>query len=110
MHFYDGTIPFDYYVNGVTRITFQDGKNVEKLLRSDDMHCFGGEEEFDLIMNGDFNAFNRSDCALRYTEIFRWSWESWHAAVGTQIGKIYLNAINVMNVGARTNGFFFIFT
>lgn len=78
--------------------------SVEHSLRSNEMVCLGGEEEFDRIMNGDFGAFNRSDCALRYNEIFRWAWESWRAAVGNQIGRTYRNAIDLMNIGARENG------
>lgn len=68
------------------------------------MMCIGGEEEFERIMSGDFHAFNRSDCALRFNEIFRWAWESWRAAVGTGIGTIYAKAKDVMNAGAKANG------
>lgn len=69
-----------------------------------DMVCLGGEDEFEVLMHGDFTAFNRSDCALRFNEVFRWAWESWRAAVGNEIGTIYEKAIDIMNVGARTNG------
>lgn len=89
---------------GVSKITVQEDKKIEAELRSNGMMCFGGEEEFERIMSGDFTAFNRSDCALRFNEIFHWAWESWRAAVGTQIGRIYAKAIDLMNIGAKANG------
>lgn len=89
---------------GVSKITAQEDRCVETELRSSEVMCIGGEEELDRIMSGDFNAFNRSDCALRFNEVFRWAWESWRAAVGTDIGSIYAKAINVMNAGAKANG------
>lgn len=104
LNLYDGIISRDYYVLGVSKITIQEDKKVEEALRSNDMMCLGGEEEFDRIMSGDFTAFNRSDCALRFNEIFHWAWESWRAAVGTRIGTIYNNAIDLMNIGAKSNG------
>lgn len=92
-------------MNGVTKIQPEDDKKVEQFLRSsDDMMCLGGEEEFDRIMSGDFSIFNRTDCALRFNEVFRWAWESWRTAVGTKIGQIYAKAIDVMNIGAKANG------
>lgn len=106
LHFFDGNISKNYYVYGVSKITSQENDKVEGELRSDEMMCIGGEEEFERIMSGDFNAFNRSDCALRFNEIFRWAWESWRAAVGTKIGAIYTNAIKIMNAGAKANGLY----
>lgn len=102
LRFYDGTRPRNYYVNGVSKETGQDAKKVD--LHSGEMVCLGGEEEFERIMSGDFNAFNRSDCALRFNEVFRWAWESWRLAVGPRIGTIYERAIDVMNIGAKANG------
>lgn len=55
-------------------------------------------------MEGDFNALRRNDCNIRPNEIFRWGWEGWRLAVGTQIGKIYPQIKNIMNKGARKNG------
>lgn len=104
LNLYDGIISRDYYVLGVSKITIQEDKKVEEALRSNDMMCLGGEEEFDRIMSGDFTAFNRSDCTLRFNEIFHWAWESWRAAVGTRIGTIYTKAIDLMNIGAKSNG------
>lgn len=89
-------------MNGVSKL--KDDTKAETDLRSSEMMCLGGEEEFDRIMNGDFSAFNRSDCALRFNEVFHWAWESWRAAVGTKIGTIYAKAIDVMNIGAKANG------
>lgn len=106
LHFFDRNISKNYYVYGVSKITSQENDKVEGELRSDEMICIGGEEEFERIMSGDFNAFNRSDCALRFNEIFRWAWESWRAAVGTEIGAIYTNAIKIMNAGAKANGLY----
>lgn len=104
LHLYDGTISRDYYVLGVSKIKSQADKMVETQLRSNSMVCLGGEEELSRIMSGDFSAFNRSDCALRFNEIFHWTWESWRAAVGTRIGLIYAKAIELMNMGAKANG------
>ncbi|XP_055310478.1 angiotensin-converting enzyme-like [Sitodiplosis mosellana] len=105
LHFYDGTIAKDYYVHGVSKIPLKDDKKAEIDLRSSDMMCLGGEEEFDRIMSGDFTAFNRSDCALRFNEVFHWAWESWRTAVGTKIGTIYAKTIDLMNTGAKANGY-----
>lgn len=104
LRYHDSIIPPNYFVNGVTKATSQEEKNVEADLCSANVVCFGGEEDFELIMRGDFAAFNRSDCALRFNEIFRWAWESWRAAVGNVIGTIYTKAIDIMNIGARANG------
>lgn len=104
LKFYDGSISRNYYVNGVTKVTSQEDKKVEAELNSSEMVCYGGEEEFERILGGDFTAFNRSDCALRFNEMFRWAWESWRLAVGNDIGVIYSEAINVMNIGAKANG------
>lgn len=79
-------------------------RDIEHLLRSDDMMCLGGEEELSSMLMGNLAAFNRSDCELPAEEVFRWGWESWRAAVGGEIGRIYPHAIDVMNVGARANG------
>lgn len=106
---YDGSIPQNYYINGVKKVTSQEDKNMETEFCSADVICYGGEEEFELIMRGDFTAFNRSDCALRFNEVFRWAWESWRAAVGNEIGKIYAKAIDIMNIGASANGKLFKF-
>lgn len=89
-------------MNGVPKVTVQDAKKVD--LRFGEMVCLGGDEEFERIMSGDFNAFNRSDCALRFNEVFRWAWESWRLAVGPRIGTVYAKAIDVMNIGAKANG------
>lgn len=91
-------------MNGATKVTSQEDENMESGICSSDVICFGGEEEFEQIMRGDFTAFNRSDCALRFNEVFRWAWESWRAAVGNEIGQIYAKTIDVMNIGARANG------
>lgn len=91
-------------MDGVSKVTLQEDKKVEAELHSSDMICYGGEEEFERILSGDFTPFNRSDCALRFNEIFRWAWESWRIAVGTNIGSIYSKAIDIMNAGARANG------
>lgn len=104
MRLYDGHIPQNYYINGASKITKEDDRKVEAQLRAGDMVCYGGEEEFDRIMSGDFAALNRTDCALRFNEVFRWAWESWRAAVGTKIGAIYSKAVDMMNVGAKANG------
>lgn len=104
LQFFDGSISRNYYVNGVSKVTAQEDRKVEAELRSSDMVCYGGEEEFERIMSGDFTAFNRSDCALRFNEVFRWAWESWRSAVGTNIGTIYSKAMDVMNIGAKENG------
>lgn len=107
---FDGYISDDYYLNIVndanSSVNEKDNNDqmVEQILRSGEMLCLGGEEDFDRIMRGDFCAFNRSDCAIRYNEIFRWAWESWHFAVGNEIAPIYSNAIDLMNIGAKQNG------
>ncbi|XP_031620875.1 angiotensin-converting enzyme-like isoform X2 [Contarinia nasturtii] len=105
LNLYDGSIQKNYYVNGVSKITQQQDRKVERELRVNNMICLGGEEEFDRIMSGDFIAFNRSDCALRFNEIFRWAWESWRTAVGNKIGTIYGKTIDLMNIGAKANGY-----
>lgn len=104
LRYYDGSIPQNYYINGASIATSPADKDIEAEFRSADVICYGGEEEFELIMRGDFTAFNRSDCALRFNEIFRWAWESWRLAVGNEIGTIYAQAIEIMNSGARENG------
>lgn len=104
LRYYDGSIPPNYYINGAAQATSQADQNMAVEFCSKDVICFGGEEEFEVIMRGDFTAFNRSDCALRFNEIFRWAWESWRSAVGNEIGTIYAKAIDVMNIGARANG------
>lgn len=104
LNLYDGSISKNYYVNGVSKISSHDDRKIEKVLRGNNMICLGGEDEFDRIMGGDFTAFNRSDCALRFNEIFHWAWESWRIAVGNKIGNIYGKAIDLMNIGARANG------
>lgn len=75
-----------------------------KHLRAGQMMCFDGESDLDRIMSGDFSLLNRSDCALRFNEIFHWAWESWRAAVGNKIGDIYPYAISLMNIGSKNNG------
>lgn len=100
MRLYNGYISNEYYLDAAK----EDHRDVKRILRSGEMICLGGEEELDRIMKGHFDAFNRSDCALRYNEIFRWAWESWHSAVGNEIGQTYGNAIALMNAGAKANG------
>lgn len=100
LRLYDGFPSNEYYLNAAK----ENSRDVERKLRSGKMICLGGEEEFDRIMRGKFDAFNRSDCALRYDEIFRWSWETWHLAVGNKIGQTYGNTIAAMNAGAKANG------
>lgn len=73
-------------------------------IRSQSMTCLDGESDLNRIMSGDFSALQRSDCAFRFTEVFRWAWESWRAAVGNRIAEIYPYAIQLMNSGARSNG------
>lgn len=85
-------------------VTSHQSKKIEADFCPKDAVCFGGEEELELIMRGDFTAFNRSDCAMRFNEVFRWAWESWRAAVGNDIGSIYAKAIDIMNLGAKANG------
>lgn len=75
-----------------------------KMIRSGPLRCFEGENEMELIAEGDFKPLNRSDCMLRFDEVLRWAWESWRSAVGTKIGQIYSYAIAMMNVGAQSNG------
>lgn len=107
LRYYDGSISPNYYTNGAAQgaSTPQEHRNEDEVeFCSKDVLCLGGEEEFELIMRGDFTALNRSDCALRFNEIFRWAWESWRSAVGNEIGTIYAKAIDVMNIGARANG------
>lgn len=82
--------------------TAQNTKPID--LRFNDMVCYGGEDELDRIMSGDFTALNRTDCALRFNEVFRWAWESWRLTVGSHIGSIYEKAIKIMNEGAKANG------
>lgn len=100
MRLYNGHTSNEYYLNAAK----ENCRDVERILRSGEMICLGGEEELDRIMKGNFDAFNRSDCALRYNEIFRWSWETWHLAVGNKIGQTYGNTIALMNAGAKANG------
>lgn len=77
---------------------------VANAIRSKSMICMDGESDLNRIMSGDFSALKRPDCAFRFNEVFRWAWESWRAAVGDRIGQIYPYAIQLMNVGARSNG------
>lgn len=102
LHLFDSNIPKNYYLNGAQSISNE--RKVDAALRSSDMVCLGGEEELDRIMAGDFSAFNRSDCALQFNKVLRWTWESWRAAVGNRIGAIYSKAIHLMNIGAKSNG------
>lgn len=81
-----------------------DASDANHLIRSSLLRCFDGENELEDIMCGDFAALNRSDCTLRYTEVLRWAWESWRAAVGRKVGDIYSHAISVMNIGAKNSG------
>lgn len=104
LQYYDGNIPLNYYINGASTVTSQLDEDMKIGFFSADMVCYGGEEEFEHFMRGDFTAFRRSDCALRFNEVFRWAWESWRAAVGNEIRRIYEKAIDIMNIGARANG------
>lgn len=104
LRLFDGTISNDYYISALTKTSSKDNLKIERQLRSDKMVCFDGEVDMDNIMNGDFSVMNRSDCALRFNEMFRWAWESWRMAVGPSIAQVYPNAFNVMNIGAEANG------
>lgn len=85
-------------------MAIEDLSVVENRIRSGPFLCLDSEPDLDRIMEGDFNVLRRSDCNIRPNEIFRWGWEGWRLAVGTQIGKIYPQVANCMNEGARTNG------
>lgn len=100
LRLYNGYTPDEYYLNAAK----ENRRDVEHTLRSGAMICLGGEDELDGIMKGNFDAFNRSDCALRYNEIFRWSWETWHLAIGNKIAQTYGKTIGLMNAGANANG------
>lgn len=82
----------------------QSNKNIEQLLRFEDMVCLGGEEELSNMLMGNFAAFNRVDCDPPLYDVFRWGWESWRSAVGSEIARIYPHAIDIMNVGAQVTG------
>lgn len=90
----------DYYALGGNGA----GIDIEERIRSGPFLCLDGETDLDRIMSADWTPLNRSDCALRFTEIFRWSWEGWRRAVGHRIGAIYPHAVAVMNAGAQNNG------
>lgn len=77
---------------------------IANAIRSQSMICLDGETDLNRIMSGDFSALKRPDCAFRFDEVFRWAWESWRAAVGNSVGRIYPYAIQLMNTGARNNG------
>lgn len=68
------------------------------------MLCFDGEPDLEKIVKGDFRKLDRPDCALKFNLVFRWAWESWRMVVGKRIGAIYLDAMQIMNVGARDKG------
>lgn len=97
LHLYNTKLNFDFHVT--------EPKLIEKIIRSGPMKCLDGENDLERISGGDFSAFNRSDCVLRLDEVFRWSWESWRAAVGPEIGESYAYAVALMNTGARNNGY-----
>lgn len=79
-------------------------KNIEQLLRLDEMKCLGGEEELSNMLMGHFSVFGRSDCRPQATNLYRWGWESWRLAVGNEIAQIYPNAVDIMNIAAQNNG------
>jgi peptidyl-dipeptidase A len=43
--------------------------------------------------------------SLDKEQIFRWSWEAWRKAVGPAMKSVYTDAIEIMNVGANSNGY-----
>lgn len=96
------------FFNGSNHTSEQTAKSpeqsIENAIRTGPMICFDGETDFNRIMGGDFSALKRPDCAFRFDEVFRWTWESWRAAVGNGIGQIYPYAVQLMNTGARNNG------
>lgn len=104
LHLKNGRTPEEYYGTISEELAIRWDATTEHLLRTDDMICLGGEEELSNMLMGDFEAFDRVDCDLRESDVFRWGWESWRSAVGNEIGQIYPHAISLMNVGAQTNG------
>lgn len=104
LHLKNGRTPEEYYGTISEELAIRWDATTEHLLRTDDMICLGGEEELSNMLMGNFEAFDRVDCDLRESDVFRWGWESWRSAVGNEIGQIYPHAISLMNVGAQTNG------
>lgn len=88
----------------VYQFYFDDGINGEF---SSEFKCFSGEPDLERIMQGDFSRLTNGNCALKFNDIFRWAWESWRLAVGTEIGKIYPTLVQYMNFGAKRSGKYF---
>lgn len=108
LNYFTGHILSDeYYVHGADDneenylLTLN---QLEAKIKSGPFICLDGEQDLEKIMNGEFSPLRRTDCSLRFNEIFRWAWEGWRLAVGTRIGSIYPKAIHVMNIGAKQNG------
>lgn len=100
----DGDLFDEYRGDTDEANAFKMHANVERLLRLDEMKCFGGEEELSNMLMGNFAVFERHDCRPPVNNLFRWGWESWHLAVGNEIAQIYPNAIDLMNIAAQKNG------
>lgn len=66
--------------------------------------CFDGESDLENLMAGNFESFRRNDCSLRVNEVTRWAWEAWRLAVGVKVGRIFPEAVTLMNQGAKQNG------
>ncbi|XP_055378319.1 angiotensin-converting enzyme-like protein Ace3 [Condylostylus longicornis] len=107
LHFYNGNICNDYYVyRGKTnKNQLREESEIENQIRNSSRICFNIESDLEEIMQGNFQKFNREDCALPAELIFRWTWEAWRLAVGPKIKKYYPQAIKIMNYGAQKNGY-----
>lgn len=55
-------------------------------------------------MKGDFSQLGELECTLPRDLIFRWAWESLREAIGPQAAEYFLEAAEIMNVGAQNTG------
>ncbi|XP_063697981.1 angiotensin-converting enzyme-like [Culicoides brevitarsis] len=70
-----------------------------------DYICMKNEPDMEKIIKGDFSPFGELRCLLPRDMIFRWAWESVRQAIGPRIGTLFSDAIPIMNVGAKNNGY-----
>lgn len=101
---YPGNITSDEYYVFNTENKGIKQTDVIKELNKGPYLCFDGESDMEMLMGGNFASLRRNDCSLRVNEVTRWAWEAWRLAVGVKVGKIFPQAAELMNEGAKANG------
>ncbi|KAL5290214.1 hypothetical protein ACFFRR_009883 [Megaselia abdita] len=102
LNYYNRSTPSKYsqqYISSINE-SIIDGK-----IRSSNLLCLDIENDLEKIMSGNFSALQRDDCALPANIIMQWSWESWRTTISMKFKNIYPMATDLMNDGARNNGY-----